>query len=65
MNGALHDPAYYMYVVDNLGQGDPSLFGLRVLHGEPLRTLAARAREQHYYTVNLWAREYDAAPSDV
>lgn len=33
---ALKNPDFYLYVVENVRQGDPALFTLRVLGGEPL-----------------------------
>src|SRR5690349_3785370 len=42
---------FFVYVVENVGQGDPAEFRLRVFGGEQLQRLIARAREKHYYEV--------------
>src|SRR3990172_12539630 len=33
------DPNFYLYVVENIAQGDPAKFTLKVLHGERLTRL--------------------------
>jgi hypothetical protein len=38
------DPNYHVYVVENVGQGDPAKFELSVLHGDDLRRLFALAQ---------------------
>src|SRR5713226_7813270 len=35
---------YYVYIVENVAQGDPAKFDLRVLHGDDLRRLFADAK---------------------
>ena len=45
------NPEFYVYVVENVRQGDPGQFTLRVLGGDRLRRLLERAKEQRYYTV--------------
>lgn len=40
---------YYVYIVENVAQGDPSKFDLRVLHGEDLQRLFARAKPHRSY----------------
>jgi hypothetical protein len=40
---------YYVYIVENLDQGDPSKFEVRVLHGDDLRRLCAGAKQQRVY----------------
>lgn len=42
------NPDFYVYVVENVRQGDPTQFTLRVLGGDRLRRLLERAREQRY-----------------
>lgn len=48
---------YYVYIVENVAQGDPSKFELRVLHGEDLQRLFAGAKPQRFY-VPLRAADY-------
>jgi hypothetical protein len=45
------NPDFYVYVVENVRQGDSSMFTLRVLGGEHLARLVARAKEQQYFTI--------------
>jgi hypothetical protein len=40
---------YYVYIVENIGQGDRSKFELRVLHGENLQRLFADAKPHRSY----------------
>jgi len=40
---------YYVYIVENVAQGDPSQFDLRVLHGDDLRRLFAGAKPHRSY----------------
>lgn len=51
---------FHVYVVENVRQGDPSLFRLIDLHGETLARLLDRAKEQRYYTVPFPVAVYDA-----
>jgi len=51
-----------VYVVENVRQGDPNQFTLRVLGGDRLWRLLERAREQRYYTVPWSVADYDACP---
>jgi hypothetical protein len=53
---------FYVYVVENVGQGDPGKFTLKVLDGEHLRRLLERAKEQRYFSVPWPTRDYDATP---
>ncbi len=53
---------FYVYVVENVRQGDPALFTLRVLGGVDLRRLLERKKEQHYFTVPWPVAAYDALP---
>jgi hypothetical protein len=43
------DPNFYLYIVENVSQGDPSKIEIRVLHGEDLQRLFAGARPDIYY----------------
>lgn len=56
------NPDFYVYVVENVGQGDPGQFTLRVLGGERLRRLLERAKEQRHYTVPWPVADYDTCP---
>ena len=51
---------FFVYVVENVRQGDPAHFTLRVLGGEHLRRLLLRKKEQRYYTVPWPVADYDA-----
>ncbi|MGH3903114.1 MAG: DUF3883 domain-containing protein [Pseudonocardiaceae bacterium] len=57
---AERNPDFFVYVVENVRQGDPELFTLRVLGGEDLRRLVARKKEQRYYTLPWPVAEYDS-----
>lgn len=57
------NPSFYVYVVENVRQGDPELFTLKVLGGERLARLLARAKEQRYYTVPWPVADYDSRPT--
>jgi hypothetical protein len=48
---------YYVYVVENVAQGDPSKFEVRVLHGEDLRRLFTEAKVHRFY-VPVRAADY-------
>jgi hypothetical protein len=59
------NPNFYLYVVENVRQGDPAQFTLKVIGGERLARLLERAREQHYYTVPWPVAHYDSCPTTV
>jgi len=59
---ARRNPDFYVYVVDNVRQGDPTKFGLKVLGGERLARLIDRAKEKRYFEVPVPVAEYDSAP---
>lgn len=59
---ARRNPNFYLYVVENVRQGAPAKFTLRVLGGGELQHLLARAKEQRYYTVPWPTVSYDSAP---
>jgi hypothetical protein len=50
---------YWLYLVENVAQGDPAEFRLIRLGGERLQELLERAREQRYWTVPVPVRVYD------
>ena len=56
---ARRNPNFHLYVVDNVRQGDPGVFGLVDLHGEVLNRLLERAKEQRYYAVPFPVSVYD------
>lgn len=59
---AHRNPDFYVYVVENLRQGDPTRFTLRVLTGDHLQRLLTKAKEQRYYTIPWPVRDYDSTP---
>lgn len=62
VNEARTNADFYVYVVDNVRQGDPSKFGLKVLGGERLARLLEKAKQHSYYEVPVPVAEYDGAP---
>ena len=54
------DEDFYLYVVENVGQGDPARFTLRIIAGDLLRELAAKAVERRYFEMSWPARLYDS-----
>lgn len=56
---------FFIYVVENIGQGDPTRFTLKVLGGDLLARLVRRAREQRYFTVPWPVADYDSAPTSA
>jgi hypothetical protein len=58
------NPNFYVYVVENVAQGDPAAFELRILGGDQLRKLVGRAKERRYFEVPLPAGEYDSLPRE-
>lgn len=61
----LADPNFYIYVVENVAQGDPSLFTLKVLAGARLRRLLAKAVARTSYEVPWPVAEYEDAPTSL
>jgi Domain of unknown function (DUF3883) len=59
------NPNFYVYVVENVRQGDPTQFTLKVLGGDRLARLLERAKEQRYFTVPWPVRHYDGCPTTV
>lgn len=59
------NPDFCIYVVENVRQGDPAGFTLRVLGGETLRSLLLRRREQQYFTVPWPTKAYDQTPNGL
>jgi hypothetical protein len=50
---------FYLYVVENVRQGNPALFRLKVLDNQHLLRLLERAREKRYYEVPWPVADYD------
>jgi hypothetical protein len=53
---------FYIYVVENVRQGDPAKFTLKVVDGERLHRMLDRAVEHRYYEVPWPVADYDATP---
>jgi Domain of unknown function (DUF3883) len=62
VNEARNNPDFYVYIVDNVRQGDQAKFGLKVLGGERLARLLEKAKERRYFEVPVPVAEYDSAP---
>jgi len=61
----LVDPDFYVYVVENVAQGDPALFTLKVLNGDRLRRMLERATPKTSYEVPWPVTDYDTAPNSL
>ena len=59
------DPNFYIYVVENVAQGDPAKFTLKVLHGERLHRLLAKAVARTSYEMPWPVAEYDTASTNL
>jgi hypothetical protein len=57
---AQQNDSFYLYVVENVRQGDPEFFSLKVLDAHTIRTLLSQAREKHYYEVPWPTAAYDS-----
>ncbi|MDQ6793584.1 MAG: hypothetical protein M3067_01950 [Chloroflexota bacterium] len=62
VNEARSNPDFFVYIVDNVRQGDPAKFGLKVLGGERLARLLEKAKQRSYYEVPVPVAEYESAP---
>jgi hypothetical protein len=62
MEEARTNPNFYIYIVENVAQGDAANYELRVLGGEQLRRLLASAREHRSYEVPVSVGEYAKIP---
>ena len=62
---ARRNPNFYVYVVENVRQGDPAHFMLKILGGEQLARLLGRAKEQRYFTVPWPVADYDGVPTSL
>lgn len=54
------NPDFWLYILENIRQGDPAQFQLLRVGGEDLRLLLQRAVERRYYTVPFPVGLYDA-----
>ena len=59
---ARSDPNFYLYVVDNIRQGDPTAFRLKVFGGEQLQRLLNKAKKREYWEMPIPVAEFDSAP---
>ncbi len=59
---ARRNPDFYLYVVENVGQGNPAEFTLRVLGGPRLQRLLERAKEYRGFYVPWPVADYDGGP---
>jgi hypothetical protein len=58
-DAARRDADFWLYIVDNVRQGDPAEFRLIQIGGQELADLLRRATERHYYTVPFPVAVYD------
>ena len=54
------NPDFWLYIVENVRQGNPALFRLIELGGETLQTLLNRKVERKYFTIPWPVAVYDA-----
>jgi len=59
---ARRNARFYLYLVDNVAQGNPAEFRLKIFGGEQLARLLSRAKERKYFEVPIPVAEYDSAP---
>jgi hypothetical protein len=59
------NPNFFLYVVEDVRQGDPDRFTLKVLGGTRLRRLLDRAKEQRYFSVPWPVADYESSPSTI
>lgn len=62
VEAALRDLEFWVYVVENIAQGDPAEFRVARLGGTRLQQMLARRREQRYFTVPWPVGDYDREP---
>jgi hypothetical protein len=65
VEAARRNSNFYVYVVENVRQGDPSLFTLKVLDADRLRHLLERAKERRYYEVPWPVADYETCPTSL
>lgn len=57
---ARRNPNFFVYVVENVREGDPDHFTLKVLDAERLHRLLQRAKERRHYEVPWPVADYDS-----
>jgi len=62
---AASNPDFWIYVVDNVRQGDPANFRLLQIGGDDLQRLLQRAVERRYFTVPWPVASYDALAANT
>jgi hypothetical protein len=62
---ARRNPNFYVYVVENVRQGDPAKFTSKVVGGARLQRLLERAKERRYYEVPWPVADYDSSPTEI
>jgi hypothetical protein len=62
VEAALVDGDFWLYMVENIGQGDPTKFRLAMIGGQRLAALLERRRERHYFEVPWPVADYDRDP---
>ncbi len=61
-DAARSDDTFFLYVVDNIRQGDPSAFRIKVFGGEQLQRLLENAKKREYWEMPIPVAEFDSAP---
>lgn len=56
---ARRNPNFWLYIVENVRQGDPAQFRLLEIGGAELQALLSRARERRYYEMPWPVTAYD------
>lgn len=59
-----HNPNFWLYVVENIRQGDPAQFRLLEIGGQTLRAMLDHAVERRYFTVPWPVAIYDELVRD-
>lgn len=59
-----HNPDFWLYIVENIRQGDPAQFRLLEIGGETLQTMLGRAVERRYFTIPWPVAIYDRLVRD-
>ncbi len=54
-----HPDRFWLYLVENVRQGDPAKFRLLRIGGDRLKALMGKAKERHYYTLPVPVAVYD------
>lgn len=59
---AQRNPNFYLYVVEHVRSGKPTL---KILHGEQLARLLGRAKEKRHFELPWPTRDYDATSLEI